>query len=309
MSFVFVQISIYRKGWIVLCFEDLVEGEGIAGPDDVAMSTGILESCMGIAFVNKNQFGGLFHYPAECLDTHGKTILNMHNDIGATQIVLTPAPKPNENEEGTMWGSSEKDEEQVTEFLSENCKGAKVSIGDAINRTATLFWHNGKAQFNKEIPTSGCKYGNVEKEDRNEFNPNKRVRYENKVWYYGGEYQRPLFKPRKTKKGCFITSATCETLGLSDDCDVLMRLRWFRDKVMLSDTDGRHEVEEYYDTAPMIVAAIDARHDRRRIYEWIFWQYLRPAVAAIEQCDYKRARELYRVLVGRLQSAVNLRRD
>lgn len=105
------------------------------------------------------------------------------------------------------------------------------------------------------------------------------------------------------KKSCYITTAACETLGLGDDCAELTRLRWFRDVVMLGDPEGRREVEEYYATAPRIVTGIDARPDRRAIYERIYWHHLRPAVAAIEEGDFARARAIYQDLVRRLQAS------
>ena len=72
---------------------------------------------------------------------------------------------------------------------------------------------------------------------------------------------------RSNRGCCFIATATCATLGLPEDCEELMLLRWFRDSVMLPTEEGRRAVARYYDIAPHAVAAIDAsRHEIGRAH-------------------------------------------
>lgn len=104
------------------------------------------------------------------------------------------------------------------------------------------------------------------------------------------------------KKRCYISTATCASLGLPDDCEELTLLRSYRDSVLLRTPQGRRDVQAYYETAPRIVAAIDARPDAPLIYRDIFAHSLAPAIAALRSTDFDRAYTLYRQLVARLQA-------
>jgi hypothetical protein len=95
-------------------------------------------------------------------------------------------------------------------------------------------------------------------------------------------------------KCCFISTAACSTLGLPDDCDELMTLRWYRDAILLGSEEGRRDVQEYYAIAPGVVEVVDSRPDRRLIYRDIFRRYVRPAVRAIRGRQYARAHALFK---------------
>jgi hypothetical protein len=64
-------------------------------------------------------------------------------------------------------------------------------------------------------------------------------------------------------EGCFITTACCETLGLSDDCFELRTLRRYRDTVLAKRPGGGYRT--YYQPAPIL-----ARLPRRRREGWIW---------------------------------------
>lgn len=104
------------------------------------------------------------------------------------------------------------------------------------------------------------------------------------------------------KKRCYISTATCASLGLPDDCEELTLLRRYRDSVLLGTPQGRRDVQTYYDTAPQIVAAIDAQPDAALIYREIFATSLAPALDALRRSDFDRAYTLYRQLVAQLQT-------
>ena len=75
---------------------------------------------------------------------------------------------------------------------------------------------------------------------------------------------------------CYITQATCEYLGKSDDCAELTAFRAFRDGYLKRCRDGERLIAEYYRTAPAIVQRISFHADRDRIYEELWLNYLAP---------------------------------
>ena len=62
-------------------------------------------------------------------------------------------------------------------------------------------------------------------------------------------------------EGCFISSACCEVLGLTDDCFELANLRHYRDHVLAETRAGRAEIARYCELAPAILASLPP--DRR----------------------------------------------
>ena len=93
--------------------------------------------------------------------------------------------------------------------------------------------------------------------------------------------------------GCFITTAVCENLGLTDDCYELTTLRSFRDRYMTACKDKVALLEQYYSTAPSIVHAIEHRADRNEIYSEILEQFIQPAIQSIESGADEKAKEIY----------------
>lgn len=100
---------------------------------------------------------------------------------------------------------------------------------------------------------------------------------------------------------CYLTTATCLALGLPDDNPVLNTLRTFRDRVLLTTTAGRREVERYYLTAPAIVAAIDALPTARELYGELFHRTIAPAAGAILAGRHDEAYARYRAMVEALE--------
>jgi hypothetical protein len=73
------------------------------------------------------------------------------------------------------------------------------------------------------------------------------------------------------RKGlCYITTAVCDSMDKPDDCYELTAFRSFRDHYMNQTEERRAMVEEYYHTAPVIVAAISLRPDSKEKYEEIW---------------------------------------
>ena len=92
---------------------------------------------------------------------------------------------------------------------------------------------------------------------------------------------------------CFLTTATCEAMGLPDDCEELTLLRRFRDEAMLRTNDGRRDVERYYSVAPSVVDAIDRRTDRMEFYRRLYQTRIRSAADAVRAGRFEEARAIY----------------
>lgn len=75
---------------------------------------------------------------------------------------------------------------------------------------------------------------------------------------------------------CFLTTATVQAVGLTDECFELRVLRRFRDTYLEHSPAGRDLVRQYYATAPAIVARINARPDAHHIWLVVYARYILP---------------------------------
>jgi hypothetical protein len=94
-----------------------------------------------------------------------------------------------------------------------------------------------------------------------------------------------------TDTSCYLTSACMKHyLGNFDDnCYELKVLRWFRDKFV-----SQEDIEHYYQTAPIIVEAIDNIPENNVIYNDIYQNVVKICILAIEKKDYELAYKTYR---------------
>ncbi|MDR1637698.1 MAG: leucine-rich repeat domain-containing protein [Treponema sp.] len=104
------------------------------------------------------------------------------------------------------------------------------------------------------------------------------------------------------KKGCFITTAVCGSLGKGDDCRELTAFRAFRDNWLAQQPGGPALIAEYYRAAPGIVAAIDRRPDREAVYRRIWDARLAPCLALIEAGDFEACRRSYTEMVREMET-------
>jgi hypothetical protein len=95
--------------------------------------------------------------------------------------------------------------------------------------------------------------------------------------------------------GCFLTTATCEYMGLPDDNEYLETLRKFRDSYMAESYPEL--IEEYYRISPAIVNYIAERPDKQEVYKFMFHAYILPACERIKAGDNRCAMETYYALV------------
>lgn len=102
-------------------------------------------------------------------------------------------------------------------------------------------------------------------------------------------------------RNCFITTATCKSKNLPDDCHELTVLRKFRDEFMGKDSKMKTEVMEYYDIAPKICSTIDKLDNSDEVYDDIWKKHLKPAVDAIDRKENEKAHDIYKSMVLELK--------
>lgn len=101
-------------------------------------------------------------------------------------------------------------------------------------------------------------------------------------------------------KLCYVTTAVCRSLHKPEDCYELELLRDYRDNYLLNNGEAAL-VEKYYDIAPTIVKRIDKLADADEKYRYIWENYLKPCVAAIESGRLEECKEAYIDMVEELQ--------
>ena len=71
-------------------------------------------------------------------------------------------------------------------------------------------------------------------------------------------------------------------------------MRRYRDNYLKSTPEGQAAVREYYDIAPGIVAAVNARRSAKEIWERVYEELVLPCVRLIEEARNEEAFRLYR---------------
>jgi hypothetical protein len=80
-------------------------------------------------------------------------------------------------------------------------------------------------------------------------------------------------------KGCFITTACCEAIGLDDDCFELRSLRRYRDEILANTPEGRAGIARYYRLAPSILRTLNEA-DREKTLLVVYARYILPSAIA-----------------------------
>ena len=91
--------------------------------------------------------------------------------------------------------------------------------------------------------------------------------------------------------GCYLTTACMKHFlnDFNDKCYELQLLRWFRDNFV-----SKEDVDHYYETAPIIVSAINQLPNNSVIYSQIYFDIIEYCVKAIEHRQYDAAYERYK---------------
>jgi hypothetical protein len=90
--------------------------------------------------------------------------------------------------------------------------------------------------------------------------------------------------------GCFLTTATCEAVGLADDCWELRTLRKFRDGWLAAQSGGMDDIRAYYAQAPQIAERL--RADRQALLR-LYWTRIVPSALAAQVGANRLARAIY----------------
>ena len=105
------------------------------------------------------------------------------------------------------------------------------------------------------------------------------------------------------KKGfCFVTTAVCEAEGKADDCAELTAFRSFRDGWLAKTEQGRALIEEYYETAPAVVAAMRWGDDEAARCAELRRDWLTPCYEALLRGDNEGCKKLYVAMMRDLQA-------
>ncbi len=95
----------------------------------------------------------------------------------------------------------------------------------------------------------------------------------------------------QTSSKCYLTSACINYFkkSVDDNCEELTILRWFRDNFV-----SKEDTEHYYQTAPIIVEAIDKDPNSEIIYNYIYENVVDVCVKAIKNGNYDFAYSRYK---------------
>lgn len=109
--------------------------------------------------------------------------------------------------------------------------------------------------------------------------------------WLGNPYVEP---EKKDDSGCYLTTACIRALNNSfdDSCYELKSLRAFRDTYVKA--HHPEAIEEYYQIAPRIVAAIGRREDSQNIYGKIYTELVLGTLRLIEHNQDEDAYKLYK---------------
>ncbi|PWS54315.1 CFI-box-CTERM domain-containing protein [Pseudoalteromonas sp. meg-B1] len=113
----------------------------------------------------------------------------------------------------------------------------------------------------------------------------------------GKEHVPTTEKPKS--EGCFLTTACVKHLGLGDDCLELSTLRDYRDNFILSLSNGKELLEEYYQYSPVIVSKINESNDTEKTYQYIYIE-IKVAVKLIQTSNYHQALLTYKAMYKHL---------
>jgi hypothetical protein len=93
-------------------------------------------------------------------------------------------------------------------------------------------------------------------------------------------------------QGCFLTTACCEVLGLSDDCFELRTLRRYRDRVLTAMPGGHAALAAYYLVAPSILERLP-QEERVTLLLSVYARFILPSAVVARLGLYQLAYRLY----------------
>lgn len=123
------------------------------------------------------------------------------------------------------------------------------------------------------------------------------VGYEKEAWNTT-THNEEKSDTERSSGGCYLTSACMQHFQekFDDNCEELNILRDFRDKFV-----SKEDVAHYYQTAPIIVEAINNSENNDSIYNYIYKNIVNACVCAIKKGDYEFAYNRYKSSVVALE--------
>lgn len=115
------------------------------------------------------------------------------------------------------------------------------------------------------------------------------------------EFQYRTGLDERPSKGCFITTAVCDSFGKADDCYELTAFRNFRDKWLVNQSNGKNLIAEYYNIAPKIVEKINSLANSAEVYKNIWNDYLSKCLNFIESGENSKCKKIYVEMVNTLK--------
>ncbi|MFN0200452.1 MAG: CFI-box-CTERM domain-containing protein [Bacteroidia bacterium] len=152
-------------------------------------------------------------------------------------------------------------------------------------------WEARQAEYQREKERKQYEW-----EQRRAENERKKREYEERKANRGSGGRK------KGGGGCYITTATCQTLGKPDDCDELNAIRSFRDNWLFYQKLGPEIIERYYEIAPKIVSSIEINQCSADIYQDIWTNHLSTFFYQIQQKKEGAALKTYLKMVNELES-------
>lgn len=104
----------------------------------------------------------------------------------------------------------------------------------------------------------------------------------------------------KKKDDCFFTTACCDYVGLPDDCFELTQLRRFRDLWLAKQPGGPEAIARYYQTAPLVLAALYREGGIASLGGYYVWHIL-PCALTARLGWFALTNVIYRDLIYRLE--------
>ena len=104
----------------------------------------------------------------------------------------------------------------------------------------------------------------------------------------------------RKKSSCYITTATCISLGKPDDCVELVSIRSFRDNWLIHQKKGLEIIENYYNLAPVILNSINNSRNPKIIYQNIWNNYLKEFFELIASRKNKSALKIFLKMITEL---------
>jgi len=105
----------------------------------------------------------------------------------------------------------------------------------------------------------------------------------------------------KTKL-CYITTAVCNSLNMSENCKELTMLKDYRDNILLKEKGGEAIVNDYYDIAPTIVKRINKSDNCNEIYKTLYTDHISKCIEDIENKQFDACKEQYMKMINELKS-------